>query len=74
MYAYWSVCLTLVLSLVLITWMDLREVSRNYLEQRKALWSSATRETIEQSGQEHKNASVEVAEPKSSDDGAPQGG
>jgi hypothetical protein len=42
--AYWVVWIVLILSLLLVVWMDLREVSRNYLDQRRELWSVALKE------------------------------
>ena len=40
-YGYWSAWTVLVLSLLLVTWLDLREVVRNYAAQRKTLFQSA---------------------------------
>lgn len=38
-YAYWGVCGLLVIAALFIAWLDLREVSRNYLAQRRAIWN-----------------------------------
>ncbi len=40
-YAYWTVWTLLVLTLILLAWIDLREVSRAYLMQRKRLYTDA---------------------------------
>lgn len=50
-YGYWIVWTVLVLSLLLIVWLDLREVSRSYLNQRLKLWESAANATVQRSGQ-----------------------
>ncbi len=42
-YAYWTVCALLVLAALFVAWLDLREVQRNYLQNRLALWAEATR-------------------------------
>jgi len=49
--AYWTIWTLLVLSLLLVAWMDLREVSRTYLNQRRELWSIATNTASEEVGQ-----------------------
>ncbi len=46
MYAYWTLWTILSISLMLIGWLDLREVQRMYLQQRKDLWNKATTATI----------------------------
>ena len=46
--AYWVVWILLVLSLLLVAWLDLREVSRTYLNQRRELWSTAARAASEE--------------------------
>ena len=38
-YAYWTVCGLLVVAMVFVAWLDLREVSRAYLNQRRAIWA-----------------------------------
>lgn len=38
-YSYWAFCGVLVISAVFVAYLDFREVSRNYLTQRKAIWS-----------------------------------
>jgi len=40
-YGYWTIWTMLVLTLLLLSWMDLREVSRNYISQRKLLFQAA---------------------------------
>ncbi len=45
--AYWVVWIVLLLSLLLTAWLDLREVSRNYLEQRRELWVAASKAASE---------------------------
>ena len=40
-YAYWGVCALLLISVLFIAWLDLREISRNYVDQRRAIWSEA---------------------------------
>ncbi len=45
MYAYWSVCALLILAALLVAWLDLREVLRNYAARRRALWSEAVART-----------------------------
>jgi len=39
-YGYWSVCGILVTATLLTAWLDVRETSRSYLEQRKSIWSA----------------------------------
>lgn len=38
-YGYWGVCGLLVLSAAFVAYLDFREVSRNYMAQRRAIWS-----------------------------------
>lgn len=38
-YGYWTLCSLFVLSLLLVAWLDLREVTRNYANQRRKLWT-----------------------------------
>ncbi|HLV80326.1 MAG TPA: hypothetical protein VKT32_08585 [Chthonomonadaceae bacterium] len=40
-YAYWCLCGLLILALLLVAWLDLREVTRNYANQRRAVWMEA---------------------------------
>ena len=39
-YGYWSVCGVLVTAILLTAWLDVREMSRSYVEQRKSLWAN----------------------------------
>ncbi len=41
LYAYWSVCGLLIVAALFVAWLDLREVSQNYLHERRALWNEA---------------------------------
>jgi hypothetical protein len=50
MYGYWTVWVVFVLTLLFVVWLDLREVSRNYLNQRRELWSAAAQATQERAG------------------------
>lgn len=43
-YGYWSVCGILVTATLLVAWLDVREMSRSYLEQRKSIWANVTKE------------------------------
>jgi hypothetical protein len=47
-YGYWSVCGLLVISMVFIAWLDLREVSRTYLNQRRAIWTETAQRLNDQ--------------------------
>ena len=38
-YGYWAVCGILVLSAVFVAYLDFREVTRNYIAQRRAVWT-----------------------------------
>jgi hypothetical protein len=40
-FAYWGVCMLLVIATLFVAWLDLREISRNYLLQRRQLWTQA---------------------------------
>ncbi len=40
-YGYWTVVGLLVLAVLGVAWLDLREVLRNYTQQRRALWTEA---------------------------------
>ena len=40
-YGYWSVCGVLAVTALLVAWLDMREVSRNFAAQRRALWTEA---------------------------------
>ena len=37
--AYWGVCAALLVGVVLVAWLDFREVARVYVAQRRAMWS-----------------------------------
>jgi len=37
--AYWGVCGLLIVSVIFVAWLDLREISRHYLMERKAIWN-----------------------------------
>ena len=39
-YGYWSVCGVLILALVIVSWLDFRELSRNYDAHRQSLFTS----------------------------------
>ena len=39
--AYWGVCGLFIVAVVLVAWLDLREISRTYVEQRRAMWTQA---------------------------------
>jgi hypothetical protein len=39
--AYWGVCGLLIVGVVFVAWIDLREISRTYVEQRRAMWTQA---------------------------------
>lgn len=43
-YGYWSVCGIVVTAILLVAWLDVREMSRSYLEQRKSLWASVAKD------------------------------
>src|SRR5450432_1101881 len=47
-YAYWGVCTLLLLTILFVAWLDLREISKDDLNQRRAIWS----ETADLSGHE----------------------
>lgn len=39
--AYWGVCGLLLVSVVFVAWLDLREISRQYVAERRAMWNQA---------------------------------
>ena len=39
--AYWGVCSLLLVGTVFVAWLDLREISRNYVAERRELWNQA---------------------------------
>jgi hypothetical protein len=39
--AYWGVCSLLLVGAVFVAWLDLREISRNYVAERRAMWTQA---------------------------------
>jgi len=38
-YGYWTICGLISVAMVFVAWLDLREVSRTYLQQRRAIWA-----------------------------------
>ena len=38
-YGYWSVCGVLLTATLFTAWLDVREMSRSYVEHRKAIWT-----------------------------------
>lgn len=44
-YGYWSVCGLLLVALILVSWLDFRELSRNYGEYRRRLYAESLRES-----------------------------
>lgn len=46
---YWVVWIVMIVSLLLVAWMDLREVSRTYLNQRRELWAVAAKAALKDS-------------------------
>ena len=42
-YGYWSICSLLVVGMLFVAWLDTREVSRNYLNERRSVWLEAAR-------------------------------
>ena len=44
-YGYWSVCGLLLMGLMLVSWLDFRELSRNYGEYRRRLYAEDLRES-----------------------------
>lgn len=48
-YAYWGTCGLLVIALLFVAWLDLREVTRNYLDVRRALWNETAVRTKDDS-------------------------
>src|SRR5207237_124271 len=40
-FAYWGVCALLVIAALFVAWLDLREISRTYLQHRRKLWTQA---------------------------------
>lgn len=53
LYFYWTLCFLLALSLVVVAWLDLREVRRKLLTARRDLW----KETVEEMRQRVKRPS-----------------
>lgn len=39
--AYWGVCALLLVAVLLVAWLDLREVSRQYIAERREIWRQA---------------------------------
>ncbi len=50
-YAYWGVCGTLIIALLLVAYLDFREVSRNYLQMKITLLAESSK-SISSHGQE----------------------
>jgi hypothetical protein len=42
-YSYWGVCGLLVIAALFLAWLDFREVSRAYLEERRAILTDTVR-------------------------------
>ena len=40
-YAFWGVCLTLLLAVMLVAWLDFREVGRNFDQQQAAIFAAS---------------------------------
>ena len=40
-YAYWGVCLSLLIALMLVAWLDFREVGRNFDQQQAAMFAES---------------------------------
>lgn len=40
-YAYWGVCLSLLIALMLVAWLDFREVGRNFDQQQAAIFAAS---------------------------------
>ena len=51
--AYWTVCILLALSLLLVAWLDLREVRRKLLVARRDIW----KDIAERSRERHEKSS-----------------
>jgi hypothetical protein len=49
-YGYWSVCGLLLVALILVSWLDFRELSRNYGEYRRRLYAESLRENATREG------------------------
>jgi hypothetical protein len=43
-YFYWMTCGALILAVLVVAWLDLREIMRSYDTQRAALWAKAIQE------------------------------
>jgi hypothetical protein len=44
-YGYWTVLGLLVIAVLIVAWLDLREVLRNYSQRRRELWAEAIEQT-----------------------------
>jgi len=47
--AYWGVCALMLVAVVLVAWLDFREVTRVYAAQRRDIWTQAVSSVEEQS-------------------------
>lgn len=56
LYGFWAVCGTILLMLMLLAWMDLREVARVYAQERRAIWTDAIAKTAKDIPAEKRNA------------------
>jgi len=50
--AYWGVCSLLILGVLVVAWLDLREISNRYVSERRAMWGAAVEqvEKLDDSG------------------------
>lgn len=47
-YAYWGVCLSLLVALMLVAWLDFREVGRNFDQQQAAMFAASLKNETQQ--------------------------
>ncbi|HLJ54814.1 MAG TPA: hypothetical protein VKT77_07210 [Chthonomonadaceae bacterium] len=40
--AYWGVCSLLLVGAIVVAWLDFREITRTYVENRRAIWADST--------------------------------
>ena len=45
--AYWGVCGLLLISVLFVAWLDFREITRTYVDQRRAMWVQAAEQVKE---------------------------
>jgi hypothetical protein len=55
-FAYWGVCALLVIAALLVAWLDLREISRTYIQQRRQLWIQTTDRIVPDNASEGETA------------------